>query len=482
VATIGPASDSLETLVQLIRSGVDVFRVNYSHGTHESQARAIETVRAAALHVGRDVAILQDLSGPKIRTGDVEGGGTIPLEPGETFRLGPEPGPVRAGVLTTSIPGIARELERGQRVLLSDGRMELVVESTDEEGALLRVVHGGNLSGRSGVNLPSTTLSVPSLTEKDRADLLHGLDHGADMTALSFVRQARDLEEPRRVASERSREIFLIAKIEKPEAVHNLDRILERADGVMVARGDLGVELPAEDVPLLQKRIIRAANEKRIPVITATQMLESMQKSPVPTRAEASDVANAIFDGTDAVMLSGETALGDYPVEAVRTMARIAEKADTPDPPSALLRSRTPTDKLEPPEVVARAASRAAEEVGARAIIVYTESGATARLLASQRPRVPIFALSPDMVTVRRMRLSWGVYPRIMPRIERLAEMLELGERLLVEAKQVRPGERVVVVSGSRAANRGGTNMFKIHVVGEVDWPPPRSPSASGSR
>jgi pyruvate kinase len=289
------------------------------------------------------------------------------------------------------------------------------------------------------------------------------------MTALSFVRQASDLDRPREVAAESGAPLFLIAKIEKPEAVSNLDAILDRSDGVMVARGDLGVELPAEDVPILQKRIIREANERRIPVITATQMLESMVHSEVPTRAEASDVANAIFDGTDAVMLSAETAAGEFPVEAVRTMARIAEKADQPEPDRRFQRSRTTPGLFPPPEAVARAASHAAEEVGARAIVVYTESGATARLLASQRPRVPILALSPDLVTIRRLRLSWGVYPRLMPRVDRLAEMLELGERILIEADQVRPGEKVVVVSGTRAANRGGTNMLKILTVGEMD-------------
>ncbi|MGQ0723406.1 MAG: pyruvate kinase [Candidatus Eiseniibacteriota bacterium] len=467
VATLGPASSDEDVLVELIRAGVDVVRLNYSHGSHASQGETLSRVRRAAERAGREIGVLQDLAGPKIRTGDVEGGGSISLRAGDDLLLVREPGPVTPGRLTTTLPALADELRPDHAVLLSDGRMELRVTSRTEEGVKLRVVRGGELTGRAGINLPMTRVPVSSLTPKDLADMEHGVRAGADMTALSFVRHPNDLVETRDQARDRRLDVFLIAKIEKPEAVDNLDAILDVADGVMVARGDLGVELPAEDVPLLQKRIIRAANERRIPVITATQMLESMVASPVATRAEASDVANAIFDGTDAVMLSGETAVGRYPLEAVKTMARIATKADQPEPVKHRLRS--PARELRPPEAVARAASRAADDVGARAIVVYTESGTTARLLASHRPGVPILALSPDARTIRRLRLSWGVYPRVMPRVERLAEMLDLGERLLIEAEQVRPGDRVVVVSGTKAANRGGTNMLKILTVGEMD-------------
>lgn len=466
VATLGPSSDSPEMIALLIRAGVDVFRLNYSHGSHASQAQALEHVRAASREVGRDVGILQDLSGPKIRIGDIAGGEPLAVEPGQSFYLVREPGLVKPGVLTCTLPELVDEVRPRERLLLSDGRIEMVVEARDEEGVRLRVVRGGRLPGRAGLNLPETQLSVPSLTDKDRLDLAQGIAIGADMTALSFVRSASDLDVTRRAAKELGSSIFLIAKIEKPEAVQNLEAILDRADAVMVARGDLGVEIPAEDVPLVQKQIIRAANRRCVPVITATQMLESMVDSPVPTRAEASDVANAIFDGTDAVMLSGETAAGRYPEEAVRTMVRIAKKADAPDPDRAR-RYRATDVVLKPPEAVARAASRAAEDVGAKAVIVYTESGATARLLSSQRPGVPVLALSPDITVVRRLRLSWGVYPRLMPRVERLAEMLALGEKILVDADQVATGDRVVVVSGTRAANRGGTNMMKIHIVGE---------------
>jgi len=468
VATVGPASDEIEVLVELIRAGVDVFRLNYSHGTRESQRASIERVRAAAERAGRDVGILQDLGGPKIRTGPLpQGEGPLALHEGDELLLVRESGPLRSGVLTSTLPELVEVLRPGEPVLLSDGRLELRAEERTAEGVRLSVVRGGRLDGRAGINLPRTALPVPSLTDKDRADLVDGLRAGVDMTGLSFVRSADDLRATRAAADEEGQELFLIAKIEKPEAVRELDSILEGSDGVMVARGDLGVEMPAEDVPLLQKEIIRAANDRRIPVITATQMLESMIHSPVPTRAEASDVANAIFDGTDAVMLSGETALGEYPVETVKTMARIAAKADQPVP--APLRRQPPGQRLEPPEAVARAAGRAAEDVGASAIVVYTESGATARLIACSRPRVPVLALSPDPRTVRRLRLSWGVYPRLMPRVDRLAEMLDLGEGLLLEAGQVGPGDRVVVVSGTRAAHRGGTNTLKVHTVGERD-------------
>ncbi|HMB68651.1 MAG TPA: pyruvate kinase [bacterium] len=468
VATLGPATDDQELIEALIREGVDVFRLNYSHGTAESKEALIAKVRRASENVGREVGILQDLGGPKIRTGDIHGGGRLSLEKGQAWRLVREPGDLSPGILTSTLPELVEALRPGEPVLLADGRLELQVESKGEDGAHLRVVRGGELSGRAGINLPRTLLPVSSLTDKDRSDLVHGVRHGVDMTGLSFVRHPNDMISTRDLAADRKADIFLIAKIEKPEAVTNLEAILETADGVMVARGDLGVEMPAEDVPLLQKQIIRAANERRIPVITATQMLESMIHSPVATRAEASDVANAIFDGTDAVMLSGETAIGEYPLETVRTMVRIAEKADVPLQQEAH-RRRSGSPELQPPEAVSRAASRAAADVNARAIVVYTESGATARLLASQRPGVPILALSPHLTTLRRLRLSWGVYPRRMPKVRRLAEMLELGERILIEAGQVKPGDRVVVVSGTRAANRGGTNMLKILTVGEAE-------------
>ena len=466
VATIGPASESKDTVAELVRAGVDVFRLNYSHGTQESQGRHVETIRAAAAELGREVGILQDLAGPKIRTGDVAGGGEIPLEVGQLVTLVREPGEVRPGVLTTTVPGLADELKPDERVLLSDGRLELVVAGKSSEGTELRVVRGGSLRSRSGINLPTTDLSTPSMTDKDRSDLAHGLDSGANITALSFVRRATDLDAPRAEAASRGRELFLVAKIEKPEAIDHLDEILEKSDGVMVARGDLGVEVPAEQVPLLQKRIIREANRRRTPVITATQMLESMVNSPVPTRAEASDVANAIFDGTDAVMLSGETAVGGYPVEAVRTMARIAEKADElePDQPAR----RRGEGEISLTRAVTRAASQAATDVGAQAIVVYTESGTTARLLSATRPRVPILALSPNVEVVRQLRLSWGVFPRLMPQVSRLAEMLDAGEQILIDAGQVELGDRVVVVSGTQAASPGGTNMLKILTVGEL--------------
>jgi pyruvate kinase len=468
VATLGPASSDPAMLDRLVAAGVDVFRLNYSHGSPAGHAAAAAAVRAAAERAGREVGLLQDLCGPKIRTGDIEGAETLELFEGSELLLVRDAGPVRPGRLTCTLPELVDDLAVGERVLLRDGRILLRVAGREGDALRLRVERGGILASRSGINLPDSRLSVPSLTGKDRGDLEHGLAVGVDMTALSFVRRASDLDEPRSVARAKGAELFLVAKIEKPEAVENLAAILGHADAVMVARGDLGVEIPAEDVPLVQKRIIRGANARRLPVVTATQMLESMVESPVPTRAEASDVANAILDGTDAVMLSAETATGRFPEEAVRTMARIAEKVDTPDPDRSR-RFRAAGHELTPPEAVARAASRAAEDVGAKAVVVYTESGTTARLLSSQRPAVPILALSPEIVTVRRLHLSWGVFPRLMPRVTRMAEMLALGEKLLVDAGQVRPGDRVVVVSGSRAAHRGGTNMMKILTVGELD-------------
>jgi pyruvate kinase len=465
VATVGPASSDPGMLERLMAAGVDVFRLNYSHGDHDGHERAARAIADLAERSGRAVGVLQDLAGPKIRTGDVEGGGEIELRQGETLTLGRDAGPVRPGRLTSTLPELADELRPGHRLLLRDGRLQLRVTERNADGVTLVVERGGALAGRGGINLPDTSLSVPSLTAKDRDDLVHGRRIGVDLVALSFVRRAEDLREARSAAAG---DLFLVAKIEKPEAVERLDSILDHADAVMVARGDLGVEIPAEDVPLVQKRIIRAANARRVPVITATQMLESMVDRSVPTRAEASDVANAILDGTDAVMLSAETASGRYPEEAVKVMGRIAERADAPDP-ERVTRLRSTARALGPDEAVARAASRAAEEVGAKAIVVYTESGSTARLLSSQRPTVPILALSPEAVTVRRLCLSWGVTPARMPRVDRMAEMFALGEELLLRRGEVRRGDRVVVVSGTRAANRGGTNMMKILTVGELD-------------
>jgi pyruvate kinase len=469
VATLGPATSDAETLAELVRAGVDVFRLNFSHGTADTHARTLEAVRSVSEREKREIGVLQDLSGPKIRTGPLENAAEIPVETGETWILRRGEGPIAPGSLTATLPGLVDELDVDQRILLRDGRLEMVVTGRDEEGAHLRVVRGGRLSGRAGINLPNTRLSVPSFTDKDRADLEAGIDAGVDLTALSFVRDAADLDGPRALAADRGRDLFLIAKIEKPEAIENLDAILDRCDGVMVARGDLGVEVPAEDVPLLQKRIIREANRRRKPVITATQMLESMIESPVPTRAEASDVANAIFDGTDAVMLSGETAVGKHAVAAVATMARIADKADSLFREPAPIRRRSEAGEAVPRVSITLAASRVAEEVGARAIITYTESGNTARRLASFRPRVPIVALSPRRLTVRRLELSWGVYPRLMPFVDDLTDMLALGERILIDAGTVDPGDRVVLVSGTRGASRGGSHLLKILTVGESD-------------
>ena len=448
----------------MIQAGVDVFRLNYSHGTHESHAAAIQLVRQASEQEEREVGVLQDLSGPKIRTGGLEGD-PLRIPTGAEMLLSPGTADITPEVLTSNLPTLIEDLKEGDRVLLRDGRLELEAVERQGESFRMKVNRGGKLTGKAGINLPDTEISVPSFTEKDRADLEHGLEIGVDIVALSFVRRADDLLEVRKAAGER--DIFLVAKIEKPEAIGNLEGILAHSDGVMVARGDLGVEVPAEQVPRLQKRIIREANRLRIPVITATQMLESMIDNPVPTRAEASDVANAIFDGTDALMLSGETAAGSFPVAAVSTMARIARSSDEPDDESQR-RFRTSGRTLQPPEAVARVASRAAEDVRARAIVVYTESGSTARLIAAQRPSVPILALTPHIATARRLRLCWGVYPRQFPNVTRLVEMLEIGEKILVDANQVQEGDRVVVVSGSRAANKGGTNMMKVHTIGET--------------
>jgi pyruvate kinase len=465
VATLGPSSESPEVVAALLAAGVDVFRLNYSHGTHADHGRVLEVVRRAAVDAGRDVAVLQDLGGPKIRTGEVSGGGTIRWETGARITLAEGAVPLSPGVLSTNLAHLGGQLQVGHRVLLSDGRVALRVTAANGPPEM-EVVLGGETRSRAGVNLPDTELGVPSFTDKDRGDLGHGLAGGVELVALSFVRAASDLDAPREVAEEAGKDLFLVAKIEKPEAVDRLDGILDAADAVMVARGDLGVEMPPEEVPFLQKRIIAAANARRMPVITATQMLESMMDRPVPTRAEASDVANAILDGTDAVMLSGETAVGAFPVEAVRVMDRIARRAD--------LFVRAPVDARNPsgddPMLpVALAAGRIAEEVDACALVVFTESGRTARFVSSHRPSVPVIALTPKRSSALGLALSWGVRAVEMPFVDSMEEMLTDGEQLLIDSGFVRQGDRVVVVSGSRSGRPGGTHLLKVMTVGEMD-------------
>ncbi len=462
VATLGPATDAPGTLSQLLVAGVDVFRLNASHGNHEEHAARIAVVRAAARGSRTFPGILLDLQGPKIRLGCFEGG-TATLEAGATFTITTEPVTGNAEGASTSYANFARDVKPGDRILLADGAVELRAIDSSEVAVRTEVLTGGVIGDHKGINLPGVQVSIPSLTDKDLQDLHFGLNAGIDMVALSFVRTAGDVEHLRDRLG--GRPVVIVAKIEKPEGWENIESILNVTDGVMVARGDLGVETALEKVPRIQKSIIRRARRKGKFVITATQMLESMIGRPSPTRAEVSDVANAIYDGTDAVMLSAETSVGKYPVEAVRYMARIAAEAE------ASLRSRGYQDPPHSPqpanaEILADAAYHAARESGAAAIVVFTSTGSSARLVSRYRPPVCVYAITPHDTTARQLAVNYGVTPILAPDVSSTDEMLCQMDRVLMEGGYVRRGELVVFLAGQPVGRPGTTNLMKLHRVG----------------
>ncbi len=462
---MGPACGSVDVLGRLIRAGVDVARLNLSHGTHADHTRIIDMVRRSAAASGRAVALLADLQGPKVRIGRLPGGRPVVLRAGTTVTL--TPGPVTGGrnLLPVSHRGLATDVARRDPILIDDGKLELRVLRKRGSEIECRVVTGGVLAESKGMNLPLTRLSLPSLTRKDRIDLEFALRCRVDYLALSFVREAEDVRRVRRIMRRRGRVIPLIAKLELRAAVQNLDAILEVADGVMVARGDLGVEVPLEQVPVLQKEILNRANRAGVIVITATQMLESMIASPRPTRAEASDVANAIFDGTDAVMLSAETASGRHPVRAVAVMDRIVREAERSGVHSMGHAESLPGRE---PEVhaVAHAAVDAARGSNARAIVVFTQTGATARVVSKMKPSCPIIAFCPTETIRRRLSLYRGVLPLTIRLVRDTDRMLAEGDRALLRHGLMRKGQKAIVVSGT-STRAGATNMMKIHRVGE---------------
>jgi pyruvate kinase len=463
VATIGPASNSPETIRELIKAGMAVARLNFSHGSYDDHAETIRRLREASYELEVPVTLLQDLQGPKVRVGQLEGG-SVPLIENEKVHLLPiHDFRGEAATLPIDYPYLAEEAEVGARVLLDDGLLEMVVEAIATPAVTCRVVRGGVLKSRKGVNLPSLDLRLPSLTEKDQLDLEFGLSQGIDWVALSFVRRAEDIRALREVLERLGApDVPVLAKIEKPQAVASFDAIVKECDGIMVARGDLGVEVNPEKVPLIQKRLIRTCNQRGIPVITATQMLDSMIKNPRPTRAEASDVANAILDGTDAVMLSGESAVGDFPVEAVAMMVKIAKDVE----PTMEFPNQPPAE-----DTVVHAITEAINVVdniiNPRCITAFTTSGYTASLAAAERPTAPIVAFTPNPRVYTRLNLHWGVTPILMKdpidSVEDLAEHteLELKRRGLVQA-----GDRLLILGGSPLrAVRGTTNFLKIHIV-----------------
>jgi pyruvate kinase len=463
VCTIGPASSSPRIIERLMRAGMDVARLNFSHGKHEDHALSIATLRAAAIEHEKPIALIADLQGPKIRTGPLAGGVPVTLRAGQRFVITTARVPGDANCVSTTFRPLPREVHRGNRILLSDGLIELRVEKVRGQEVICEVVNGGALGQHKGINLPGIQLRVPALTSKDRKDLAFALTQDVNYIAVSFVRHPEDVVLAKNLIRRAGKDTPVIAKLEKPEAIENLDAILRVADGVMVARGDLGVEMNPERVPVVQKMIITRAREARRPVITATQMLESMTQNPRPTRAEASDVANAIFDGSDAVMLSAETASGKYPVEAVAMMARIIEEAEgsiTEFPRPSL------QEKLKVAETVAELVCHASRELHMKLIAVFTHSGFTARLVSRYRPLVPIVAFSPEAETRRRMALFWGVMARAIVDVHKVDGLAEIAEQRLLEERLVRKGDVIGIVAGTPMGVRGTTNFMKFHVIG----------------
>jgi len=472
ICTIGPACDSEEMIRDLMRLGMDVARLNFSHGTHAEHARRIKRLRRAAHRLKRTICILQDLQGPKIRTGSLKDGKPVLLKSGSVLTITPRKVAGTAELIATDFAGLAREVEPGARVLLSDGRIELKVRSIRGDDVECEVLNGGTIGEHQGINLPGTAVRIPVLTDKDKRDLEFGLKQGVDVVALSFVRSADDIRTAKSLMREFGKSVPIIAKLEKPQAIERLEEILEIANGVMIARGDLGVELPPERVPIIQKLVIQRAGVWRRPVITATQMLESMTESPRPTRAEASDVANAIFDGTDVVMLSGETASGRYPRETVAMMARIileAEASIAQLPPAP--RRRREDHRYSVAETICESIAHAAEDLPMRAIAVFTESGNTARMVSKHRPKVCIYAFSRKAEVCNRMNALWGVHPVHKKEWESAEAMVRTAEKELLPRGLLHAGDVLGLVAGTRLTS-GATNFMRLHTVGESERAP----------
>ncbi len=463
VCTIGPASQSPQTLEAMIRAGMDVARLNFSHGNHEEHLEKIETIRKISGNLGKSITILQDLSGPKIRIGRVKEGG-IELRKGETFyltnreKIGDEEG---VSVNYLSLP---EEVRVGDRILLSDGTIELKVLESNRRDIKCKVIVGGILTSYKGINVPTGKILASAFTDNDRQDLIFGVRNGVDMVSLSYVKGASDILRVRDFLDKEGKNLPIIAKIERKEALENIDEILSISDGIMVARGDLGMETPLERIPNVQKMLIKKANLLGKPAITATQMLRSMVDHIQPTRAEVTDVVNAIYDGTDAVMLSEETASGQFPVNALEMMDRIAVSAEEEFPHEKFL-MREITEKVNLPQAISRAATFLAKEVGAKVIVTPTESGSTARWVSRLRPGQPILALSRHLSTVKSLKLCWGVYPFLVPEWSDTDDMLERSKRIPKELGIVSEGDKIVIIAGVPISIPGTTNLIKVEIV-----------------
>ncbi|MGI8537600.1 MAG: pyruvate kinase [Mycobacteriales bacterium] len=472
VCTLGPATHSYEAVRSLVYTGMDVARLNFSHGAHAQHAEAYAWVRQASDESGRGVGVLVDLQGPKIRLGSFVDGPVV-WATGESVTITTQPCAGDHDRVSTTYAGLAGDVSVGDPVLIDDGRVGLRVMAVEGDEVRLLVTEGGPVSNAKGLSLPGVAVSVPALSEKDELDLRFGLALRADMVALSFVRTADDITRVHEIMDEVGARLPVLAKIEKPQAVDNLEQIVEAFDGLMVARGDLGVEMPLELVPMVQKRAVQAAREKSKPVIVATQMLDSMMGSSRPTRAEASDVANAVLDGADALMLSGETSVGRFPVESVATMARIIVAAEED-------LSRVPRVLAEPTTIsgaIARAAAEVGRTVGASALVAFTQSGTTARLLAGHRSPIPLLAFTPISDVRSQLTLTWGVETFLVPSVSHTDDMVRQVDSAMLELGRMQPGEYVTIVAGSPPATSGSTNATRVHRLGS---PVPALPAVQG--
>lgn len=480
VGTLGPTSSDELVFGQLVRAGLDVARLNFSHGTHAQKAELIRMVRKVSQQEGKPICILADLQGPKIRTGKLKGGKPVLLEQGKTLTIDPKIKEGTATAVGTTFTTLAENLEPGARILLSDGLIELIVREVNGTAVLCDILNGGMLGENKGINLPGIPVKVPSLTEKDEEDLIFAIKEGVDTVAVSFVRTADDVRHVKGRLDALKSNAWIIAKLEKPQAIEHLDSILEVADGIMVARGDLGVEVPPEKVPAIQKHIIAKAAEFRKPVITATQMLESMIENPRPTRAEASDVANAVYDGTDAVMLSAETANGKYPVNAVAMMSKIVIETEEQirNHPAPKVFRHPHRVALSVPETICECMAHAAQDLDISAIAIFTESGFSGRLLSKYRPDTPIYLLSPDPAVINRSMLLWGTWPILCSRFRDTDLLVSMADKILRKEGFVQDRQVLGIVAGTRTKS-GGTNFMRLHMVGDQEAVDPKKAKKS---
>ncbi len=466
ICTIGPASQAPEMLDRLLAEGMDAARINFSHGTRRQHLEMYQTIRSAASKANKALPVIGDLQGPRIRVGEISGGG-MELITGQKVVIVPEQGPSTKGRIGTTYKLLARDVKPGDRVLINDGLLRLEVEKIQGEEVICRVRVGGTLTSHKGINLPGVAVSEPALTEKDLQDFRFMIEQDFDFVALSFVQSSKDVLRAKKILGETGSEMQVLAKIEKPEALEDLDEIMHEADGLMVARGDLGVELGVERVPSAQKKILRAAGRSHVLAITATQMLESMINNPVPTRAEATDVANAVYDGTDALLFTGETAAGKYPVECVATANRIVLEAESAveswgDPD--ILSHRT---AINFPEAICHSAYQAAADLGASVIVIGTQTGQTALTMSKFRPPMPVVGVSTTEAAIRRMSLYQGIYPLRLPRMDKVEESVQLVSKHLMESGFAGPGDDVVITFGAPLQGRGRTNMLRLVRIGE---------------